>query len=346
MFRTIVIIGLVTGWGLLASVSCAWAQLEAGEPTASERSDMPEVEHLGGPADAPQQPLGAKADSKEASTSSAPSQSQCLAAHEKAQLQRIEGRLIESEEQLKICSHVDCPQVIVDDCVTWSGEMGGLIPTVVVLAKKGELDIVSARVLLDGEPWAQSLDGRPLRVNPGPHRISVTLEDGQTKELEIVLSQGASQRILEFRFPGPEPEQVTRAPGAGGTAAAKPLSQEDFHRPVPVATYVLGAAAVVSTGIFVGFGVQALSLEQAAKDECEPLCSESVSTDVRQSAAIADVALGVALLAGAGATLTYAFRPRVGVSGAVGKSTQRKLGRLAVSSLPGGARLNLSWRIR
>lgn len=222
----------------------------------------------------------------------------CLSSHENAQLARMGARFLASVRELNACSSPLCPEAVRTDCLLWSQELKLLIPTVIVIAEDDSGDMAEARVLVDGKVIRESLDGRPIALDPGTHLIAVELPDGQTRGERIVLAEGERERRIIFNL-----KSVPRGVASVGSHPTRTI------RPVPQAVYVLGATAIVGLGLGVGFGSDALSKSRTALDTCAPLCAASVSRAVSQRAIVADISLAIALASTIGAVATYVYRP-------------------------------------
>ncbi len=229
----------------------------------------------------------------------------CLESHEQAQVSRIEGRLSEAEQHLLACLSDECPAAVRSDCATWRGEVLGAFPSIVVRAQGDEGDIADGRVFIDGAEVEEGLDGKSLRLDPGIRYIRVVLNDGEQRERRLVLSQGEKSRLVVFDF-RTELDVVTSS-----NPAKESVSQGASTRPVPVGTMILGAVAVGAGAFAIGFGVDALSHQNRAEEECAPFCPDSVRERVNRSALISDVSLGISLAATAGAIVAYVLRPTV-----------------------------------
>lgn len=222
----------------------------------------------------------------------------CMAHHESAQLARLGGGFVKALGELSACARPECPDALRKDCLEWRLEVGAILPTVIVVAEGDSGDLAEAQVVVDGVVLRESLDGRPIPVDPGTHVVSVTLPDGKSKVQRVVLSEGEQGRRLEFDF---RSAPVVMAPmGAPPTRTI---------RPVPPGVYILGATAFIGLGVGVGFGSDAWSKSRTARDLCAPLCDPEVSRAVRERAAIADVALGVFVASTIGALVVYSYRP-------------------------------------
>src|SRR6476646_341830 len=59
----------------------------------------------------------------------------CLAAFDKAQQLRIDGRLRAARVELALCARNECPTLVRQDCATWLNDVMGSLPSVVVGAR-------------------------------------------------------------------------------------------------------------------------------------------------------------------------------------------------------------------
>ena len=85
----------------------------------------------------------------------------CLAAYERSQELRLDGKFEASREQLSQCVDEGCPGLVRKDCSQWLGELDAAMPTIIFNARDAEgKDLVSARVRVDGNVMLEKLDGR------------------------------------------------------------------------------------------------------------------------------------------------------------------------------------------
>jgi hypothetical protein len=285
----------VAGIGLFSAVA---ASAQPGAANPEQSAVVP-------PAVQPEAPREQKADDsatastpKDAEQEKAQKVADCMVHHEGAQEARLRGAFLEAQAELRACAEEDCPEALRTDCLEWRAQVEAVLPTVIVVAEGDAGDLSEARVVVDGEVLRESLDGRPIALDPGTHVVSVTLPDGQSKEQRVVLSEGERGRRLQFDFKAPP---VMTAPlGAPPTRTI---------RPVPPGVYILGATAFIGLGVGVGFGSDAWSKSRTARDLCAPLCDPDVSRAVSERAAVADVALGVFVASTVGAIVLYSYRP-------------------------------------
>src|SRR5579859_5937510 len=90
----------------------------------------------------------------------------CIAASEKAQQLRADGKLLASREQLLVCARDVCPGVIRKDCAKWLGELEDALPSIVLGAKDGKgRDLEDVRVDIDGVQATSALDGKAIPID-------------------------------------------------------------------------------------------------------------------------------------------------------------------------------------
>jgi hypothetical protein len=209
----------------------------------------------------------------------------CVTAYERAQELRLEKRLLEAREQLRICTAAECPDVARRDCGTWLDDVEQALPSVVLrfVDDAGE-ERKDVTVTLDDEPFAERLDGTAMVLDPGPHRFVFTPAGGAPVTKEVIVAEGEQRRAITIdQSPAPAPQPP--APKA-------PPPERSVH---PVAWILYGTSALALGG-FIGFGVHSLGLE-----DCKPNCTDDQVDDVVLFRAVADVSLGVSALALGGA---------------------------------------------
>ncbi len=182
-----------------------------------------------------------------------PTKDVCIAANESAQVMRKEGKLIASQEQLRVCISASCPPAIRDDCTQRLDEMNRLVPDIVFDVKDAAgHDVSDVKVTVDGRPLADHLDGSALAVDPGDH--SFTFERaGQPPVTQVfVIHEGERARRERVVLTSAPAGPAAPAPAAGPSA---PLP--DAPRPSSWSTNK--TLALVSAGVgVVGVGVGAV----------------------------------------------------------------------------------------
>jgi hypothetical protein len=211
---------------------------------------------------------------------SAHAQSECVESYEGAQELRAAGRLREARAALHRC--IDgCSGAPRKDCSEWLDDVERAIPTVV-------LDFVDAhgrsrsdvRVTVDGETVAEQLDGRAIALDPGA-RTFVLEPSGQAPVTRrFTLLEGDKRRKIAVslaRSPkAATPDPPTKPPPDRGWAAPH------------WSTWALGGVALVGFGLFAGFGIHSLELE-----DCADTCSDDQVDRIRDERVAADVGLAI-----------------------------------------------------
>jgi hypothetical protein len=102
-----------------------------------------------------------------------PTMSECLSANESAIKLRGDHKLRQARDQALTCSASTCPGEVRETCQLRVRDLNAAIPTIVFLAKDAAgQDIVAVKVLMDGEPIGDRLDGTAIAVDPGQHKFS------------------------------------------------------------------------------------------------------------------------------------------------------------------------------
>lgn len=230
----------------------------------------------------------------------------CLQSSEKAQLLRRKGKLAAARAALDVCGADSCPRIVRDDCRTWTAELQAAQPTVVFSVRGGDgVDLVDAKVTVDGAPFVDRIDGLPRPIDPGPHDVEVTAPSETPVRLRIVVHEGEKQRVLPVLFP------ARRGHADGGTG---PTADGVSAAPITPWVYVSGAVAVAGIAGFAYLGLTALSDHAALRDGCATThsCSDGAVQSNKARFWAADASLLVGLI-GAGVTgyllYDHAHRP-------------------------------------
>lgn len=210
--------------------------------------------------------------------------STCSTAYQNTQRLRQAGKLREAKAELAACEAPSCAEFIRSDCAKWDAELADAIPTVVIGARGADgRDLTDVRVTVDDSPVADKLDGRPVEIDPGEHKVRYE-SGGKRVDDTIVVRQGEKNRQLVVDF------------GAAKEAPPSPAS----HRHVPTGTWILGGVAAVA---LVSFG--AFAIAGKSKEGCAPTCSRSDVDTLRRDYLVADISLGVGVVAAAAAVWIY-----------------------------------------
>jgi hypothetical protein len=205
------------------------------------------------------------------------------------------GKLIEARGELLRCSQQGCPRVVTSDCLPWLGEVEQAIPSIVVAAKGVDgKDTAAVRVLVDGVLAAPTLDGTPIALDPGPHRLRFEHGAAPAIEQDIVIQVGARARPVDVSF---APKQAAQGAPAAPTAA--PAIEQPEGRGAAIAGYVLTGVGVLGLGSFALFGLMGKHEADGYDETCAPTktCDPDEVDATRTKLIVADVSLGVGLAA-------------------------------------------------
>jgi hypothetical protein len=258
----------------------------------------------------------ARADSTEA----------CLAAYEKSQQLRQDGKLAASREQLVQCVQSTCPSLVKKDCSQWLAELDASTPTVIVNARDAQgKDVAKVRVLVDGVVLMDQLDGKPHQIDPGVHVFRYEREGAEAIEESIVIQEREKNRVITAKL----------APPAQASSGPAMRSMEVSPRS-PVLGYTLlgvGVAGAAAFGVLAAIGKHDVDQMRDGPDHCAPDCPSSRVDAAKTKIIVANVSLGVGLIA-AGVGTFILLRPSKGGTGL----------QLGVRSVAGGGMTDVGYR--
>lgn len=247
---------------------------------------------------------------------------ECVRQHAAGQDASRDAKLLHARQAFLSCVSADCPAEVRDECVRLSQAIDNRIPSVVIaFTNSAGEDIVSAQVLVDGKEVAKQVDGRPIALDPGIRQFELRAGDSVVKS-RVVIREGEKNRPLVFR--------AEAAPKQPGAHPARPVeAARTSEGGVPAAAWIAGGVGVVGLGAFGYFAVLGRNKEKDL-DSCTPYCSQDEYDSMTQRYLIADIALGVGVVALGTAAVLVLTAPRSEVSAVA-----------SVSAAPGGGRLQL-----
>jgi len=208
-----------------------------------------------------------------------PTKDECIAANETAQDLRQAGKLLEARTKLVLCVATSCPGPLREDCAQRLTEMDSVMPSIVFEVKDSAGNDVSAvTATIDGRPYAERLDGRPISVDPGEHRFVFTADGGATAEKTLVVREGEKDRRERIVL------GIAAAPVVTEGTAASVAERSGFALDrIPTVAYVAAGVGVVGLAIGIGTGIAATSKHSALEGEgcpssggtCPPTASQS-----------------------------------------------------------------------
>jgi hypothetical protein len=214
-----------------------------------------------------------------------PDKQTCVDAATRAQIQRDDGKLRAAVEAFKVCSASTCPVAVRKSCSEWLEEWQKKIPSVTVHSE----DTGATSLTIDGN--SAPLD-TPQQIDPGRHTVKVEY-DGNRKPFQgdVNIQPSETKTVLARAHvdPPPPPPKITR--------------------PIPVPVFVLGGVFVLGVASWATFGLMAKSDTDQLEQECAPACKEEDKDSAYTKALVADISLGVGILAAAGAAYFFFTRP-------------------------------------
>lgn len=209
-----------------------------------------------------------------ASHRAAASDEACLAAHADGQRARKQGHLIEARRQLLACAAAGCPSLVTADCATWVAEVERDIPSLLPVLRDGDgRELVDVHVSVDGRTTRERIDGVPIEVDPGPHRVRLETAEA-TIDVDLVARAGEKNRVVAGQLPG-------EAPSSDGLRTA---------------AWITGGVGLGALGLFGALAI-AGQVRYDELDACRPDCAEEEEDGVATTFLVADVSLGVGVAA-------------------------------------------------
>ncbi len=263
----------------------------------------------------------------------AESRKACAQAANKGQELRDAGKLLEAREQFVACARDACPSIVSKQCTTWLQNVDRDTPTVTFRAKDGTgKEVVDVHVSIDDVSRADSLDGRAMPLDPGPHRLLFE-RAGQVMEQDVTIRVGEKDRIIDVVFPSPVP--ATPRPAAPAEpppapAAAEPAPSRGFH--IPLVSVIAGGVGLASFGAMTVFAISASNEEKSLRSSCAPGCSQSSVDSVHTKLLLANVSLGVGVASLAVMTVALVLGNTGGSRAPSATAT-----RIGLAPTPGGA---------
>jgi hypothetical protein len=212
----------------------------------------------------------------------------CVAASSEGQALRDAAKLLEAHGRFVACARDECPAVVRKYCLEWLADVERRQPTVIFRAQTAEgSDMTGAQISIDGTLEPHAL-GTPIPLNPGEHTVHAEHAGMNPVDIRVAIIDGEKGRVVPIRF----------AP----IAVAAPLAPVVVARPetargVSPLTVIFAGLGVVGVGGFAGFGLKAQSDLSNLRETCAPYCSSSALDSVKREALVADISLGVGVVA-------------------------------------------------
>ena len=252
----------------------------------------------------------------------------CASAADTAQQSRDEGKYRRAREAMLICARDVCPAPIKRDCLEWLTQLESIAPTIVLAAKEGTKDLSDVKVYVDGVLVTDKLDGKPLQMDLGKHKFRFDYA-GQSKEEDVIVGAGQKNRNILATFDAAPPPVV-----------APPVAKDQGGSLVPV--FIVGGLGVVALGSFAIFGLSGKG-EVDDLQACKGHCPQDDVDKARTKLVIADISLGVGIVALGVATYMFITRPKIEADVKAGHAASSPVS-FDVGALSGGAMGSLGGR--
>ena len=242
----------------------------------------------------------------------------CIAAHTEGQELRNAGNPIAARARFAICSSPSCPTFVRTECAHFGKQLDDALPTLLIEARSPDgAPVTAVRMLVDGVLVLEELTRLPVKIAPGEHLLRFVPADPQLAEREVTIAtrEGEKNILLVLDLPRRvRPGGASEGDGAVVSRAPRAPVTQNPYEPVPRAAdrdtrarhgggvsvpgLVLLGVSVASLVTFTAFGVKGRNEEDELAG-CAPSCASSDVDRMYRDYLIADVALGVAALAGA-----------------------------------------------
>ncbi len=244
----------------------------------------------------------------------------CIAAADRGQDLRDHDRLQAARQEFLACAADACPAVVRKLCVQWESDVELRMPSVVFTATSGGQAVTDVRVLADGAPLLERIEGTAVPMDPGPHAFRFERTGVAPIERKVVVREGEKfQRVdVAFEAPTPGPAPVPSAPIVPPAAPAEAPKEGTPGSPLRIVGLVAAGAGAVALGVGTYLGLHAKAVYDSASAHC-PTSSTCDPTGVsdgesaHHAATVSTVlfATGGVLLVG-GAVLYFALPPASG----------------------------------
>jgi hypothetical protein len=241
----------------------------------------------------------------------------CVTASAEGEALEKDGKLVLAHDRFVNCTNDSCPADVVEECTRRAREVDFVTPSVVVLARDAEGQVLDdVRVSIDGAAPV-SVSGRVLALDPGEHEF-VFHKSGEADVLDVVrLHEGEKNRLVAVTYPMPPPPLPKVEPN-------RPPARR-VSRPVPTGAWVAGG---ISAFGFAAFAIlDSVGMSARSSDRCATGCSSSQRSSTDAEVDVADVFLGVGVAALGVAAWQFFARPSVPSSNAA---------TVGVHPMPGG----------
>lgn len=148
-------------------------------------------------------------------------------------------------------------------------------------------EAAAATISVDGAPAA----GNPVKIPPGKHTISATLEGYDEAKVEVEVTRAEQKEVSLTLTPKPKDVAVGPGPEKPGDKPKPPETSSSSSLIPAIVTLSLAGAGVVVGSVFGGLALK-------SKGEYEDTPTQDLFDETERNALIADMSFGVALTFG------------------------------------------------
>jgi len=197
---------------------------------------------------------------------------------------------------LLACAREGCPPVLREACTRMFTEIEQILPSVIVRARdRRGRDVIGVRVLVDGTTLLESLTGRAVPLDPGPHRIRYVVAGASPVEEEVLIAEGDRQRSLLVTFRVPLQSDGSAEPEASALPAP---DASDTRSPSTAPIWIAAGVGAIGLATFTFLHLSAWGDYHELEETCGPTGCDPEEVDaVRTKLIVADVSLGVGVTA-------------------------------------------------
>jgi hypothetical protein len=204
----------------------------------------------------------------------------CVTAADDGQRLRKAHKLVAARAEFLVCAQADCPNVVSQDCVQWLGSVERSLASVIVRAHDPNgTELADVRVSVDGKLIAEHPTTAAIEVDPGPHLVRYEAKGFEPVEEPLSLGEGERGHPLRA--------ELRQAPSVQAPAPGR----------IPAVAWAFGGLGVVGAGSFVAFALVGQSEQRSLRTTCAPNCSPAQIAPLQTKFTVANISLGVGVVA-------------------------------------------------
>jgi hypothetical protein len=221
---------------------------------------------------------------------------ECLRGSEEGLAARDHGRLREARKRFVSCAADACPKSLRIDCARWLEEVEASLPTVAFGAKDARgADLFDVSVYVDGERVLGHEQGKAIALDPGPHTVRFERPGAKPVEERVLLRAGERNRSIIGSFTADAEPKARSLTTEQKTPDVLPPSRSGSG--VPVISLALGGVGLAALGGFTFFALTGQRERTRLEEACSPGCTDAQIDGLKTRYILADVSLGVGIVA-------------------------------------------------